>query len=210
MTKLNKDKDVSEIRNSIIAFATTAYEQHKIHARFQETQRSWLLVAYLSMSGFVYGSILTNYVVEGEVPRHLIVASTSFLILHVGLGLLVGLAMAKVSREFRRHYRQGELIVERMVDQCDSKNDVLINILEACRLGTAGDQLGGLRRGLAKRFGMAAIHNYVVSTLVGADIAAIAILNHTQLVWVPAIFIVGVFFVAWGFLRFNRLMETVT
>jgi hypothetical protein len=199
-----------EVDKAVFDFAIKAYEGHKNHARFQEAQRSWFILAYFSISGLLYGAILKYYVVDGLVPLHFANIATTLLVLHFGLSLLVGLAIAKVSREFRRHFRQGDAILTCVSEQFLEVGSRWETLIRCCKLGTSGDHHHGLRQLIAKRLGVASIHNYIISAFVGADIATVILLHRGYPPTSAVLFALTTFVAAWGFLHFNKLMETTS
>lgn len=88
------------------------YDHHKIHARFEETQRSWILTAYLTLTGFIFIG-LSKY------PKEQIQTLAQFfdfwivaLVMHFIVGFILMFSVSKLSGEFRRHFSKAEDIIE--------------------------------------------------------------------------------------------------
>lgn len=152
-----------------------SYENHKSHARFQETQRSWFLLAYFSVVG-VIGAAIMNRLLGPEAlddgARELIVVGLAALVV---IGMMVGVAIIKVGVEFRRHFHQAEGIIS-VLQESAPHDEILQALLRYSKLGTSGDENRGVRRFVAKRFGVAAIHNYLISSIIGMEVAGAAAL----------------------------------
>jgi len=68
-----------------------AYEQHKSHARFLETQRYWMVTAYFTFSGLVYVGLFPKYTagVKTEILSQLDSFGLVVLIVHLIIGMLM-------------------------------------------------------------------------------------------------------------------------
>ena len=161
----------AQLRQAAVDLVLRSYENHKSHSRFQETQRSWFLIAYFSVAGVIGAAVLNRLLQSAELRDNersiMIVALMSL----VAAGFLVGMAIVKVGVEFRRHYHQAEGIIS-LLQGSGACDDFLKSLLQCARLGTSGDENKGVRRFVAKRFGVAAIHNYLVSMIIGLEIAS--------------------------------------
>lgn len=164
-----------------------AFDNHKEHARFQETQRSWFMVAYLGISGVVWAAVLQK-LFEASLPDAGRIAATIALAFLGLLGLLTGLAITKAGIEFRRHFHCAEAILAEM-KVIVATDQAMAGLLSAAMLGTAGDHNERWRRHAAKHLGVAALHNYLIASLIGGEIAAIALLWGFTWPWVIGLFI---------------------
>jgi hypothetical protein len=110
MTPPGADGD-NQLRQAALDIVLQSYENHKSHARFQETQRSWFFIAYLSVAGVMGAAILNRMLQPDQLDaatRDIMIVALSVLIL---TGFLIGMAIVKVGVEFRRHFLQAEAIV---------------------------------------------------------------------------------------------------
>jgi hypothetical protein len=182
MTRTDED-----LRRTALAVVLQSHENHKNHARFQETQRSWFLLAYLSVVG-VIGAAILNRVLQ---PARLDDAGRAIIVLGLAalmfIGILVGMAIVKVGVAFRRHYHQAEGIVSVLLAST-AGDETLQALLRLSKLGTSGDENRGIGRFVAKRFGVAAIHNYLISSIIGMEAAGAAALLLPRPVWSLLIF----------------------
>lgn len=163
-----------------------AFDNHKEHARFQETQRSWFMVAYLGISGVVWAAVLQD-LFQASVPEPARLGATIALSFLALVGLMTGLAMTKTGVEFRRHFHCAEAIIIKMKEAV-ATDPTIFGLLDVATLGTAGDQNEGWKRRVAKHIGVAALHNYLIAALIGGEVAAIGLLWGFTLPVVIALF----------------------
>lgn len=194
-----------ELRRTALAVVLQSYENHKNHARFQETQRSWFLLAYLSVVGAIGAAILNRLLQPAALDgatRSLIVLG---LVALIGIGLLVGMAIVKVGVAFRRHYNQAERIVSEL-QKSTPGDDVLQALLRYSKLGTTGDDQQGAGKFFAKRFSVAALHTYLISSLIGMEVtgAVAALLSRPE--WSLLVF---PFAVGWASFMFNAYRRII-
>jgi hypothetical protein len=166
-----KDTDKSVIYDLLVS----AYQHHKEHARFEETQRAWMVAAYFTFTGLTYAAIVSGYsktqdVVPflQQVPQFWVVA----LLGHLAVGVLVMLSVAKVSGEFRRHFDQGEFILDDIKELCDKSDDEFAKrAFQNVKLQTAGfEEKKRAKAGLLKLLSNAAVHNYMFALLTALDV----------------------------------------
>ena len=189
-----------EIRKAALEVVARAFDNYKNHARFQETQRSWILAPYLGVAGLGGAAILNRVLDDAPLDadaRAAIVAALAALIL---IGLLVALAIVKFSVAFHRHYSQADRIVTRL-EPLAGNDQALGDLLRLSQLGTTGD-INPRVRGL----GAAAIHNYLMSSIIGIEAAAIAALL-LPIWWAAVIFIAAT---AFTFIALNAFRGMVT
>lgn len=197
----------SQFRQAALDLALQAYDNHKSHARFQETQRSWFFIAYFSISGVIGSAILNRMLQPGAldpVTRATILIGLIVLIL---TGIMIAMAIVKVGVEFRRHFHRAEGIVaifERSVGQ----DEPLKGLLKLAKMGTAGDENIGARRFLARSFGVAAIHNYMMSLLVGMEVAIAGTLVLPSPAWAALTFPLSTSVVIAGLQAYRRTIST--
>ena len=165
-----------DIRRLSIEIITKSYDHHKNHARFQEQQRSWFFVAYLTFSGVLISGIINNFQKDGYVINTASSLLVIILFFHMIISILVALGISKLSREFRRHFHQADKIIDKLKINEYIVNSALLEILNASSLGTSGDHQTGIRKIIAKRFGLAAIHNYIISIFIGFDAGLVSYL----------------------------------
>jgi len=181
-----EDRDL-QLRQAALDIVLRSYENHKSHARFQETQRSWFLIAYFSVAGII-GAAILNRMLQPEIlddaTRVIIIVALAVLVL---TGFLIGMAIVKVGVEFRRHFHQAESIMT-LFQIVEPGDEALQALLQRAKMGTSGDESRGVRRFVAKRFGVAAIHNYVISLLIGLEVAIAAALLLPQPSWAALAF----------------------
>ncbi|KAB2887133.1 MAG: hypothetical protein F9K32_20515 [Desulfobulbaceae bacterium] len=105
--------DVSGLLADIVK---AAYDHHKTHARFQELQRRWLSLIFLTVSGGIFYSLSNVY----ELLDHETLEPTplfwSALIVHAVIAALISLATTKHSGEFQRHFIRGDQIIDAVRD----------------------------------------------------------------------------------------------
>jgi hypothetical protein len=156
-----------------------AYEHHKTHARFQETQRGWMVAAYFTLTGGIFGAVALRYTdkdLADLLPRMLVV--------HGLITLLIMVSVSKVSGEFRRHFTRAEKILRDASSACAGSlgiADVLKNAtLETAAFKTkAPDKQGETATKKEERpkksvwivlFSNAAVHAYMFSLLSACDV----------------------------------------
>jgi hypothetical protein len=175
------DDGSAKLRETALQLVVQAYINHKTHARFQETQRSAFLVAYFGLVGIVAAPLFAKVSAQesiGANERILFIASHCFLLL---LGLWTALAMIKVGVEFRRHFHQAERIISAFQQTCSDAD--LGRLLSSAKMGTSGDDSNGLRRFMARRFGVASVHNYLISSVLAAQTAIVIMLAAQSTLW---------------------------
>lgn len=159
-----------EIRKAALEIVARAFDNYKNHARFQETQRSWILAPYLGVAGLAGAAMLNRVLDPAPLEpdgRAAIVAGLAALIL---TGLLVALAIVKFNVAFHRHYSRAEMLVEG-IERLVADDPALAPLLRLSQLPTTGG-VNPRVRGV----GAAAIHNYLMSSIIGIEAAAIAAL----------------------------------
>jgi len=185
-------RDAAEgLRAAALDLGLRAYDQHKNHARFQEQQRSWIMIAYLALSGAMVTGVVNSSNMQGEFLEYKEKVIIIILLVHAVLSVLVGFAFSKLSREFRRFFIRADGIIDIIGGKLDESDDVLRNILDKAKFGSAGDHSVGVRRFFAKRFGVAAIHNYVVSMFIGLDSGLVATIAGSPIRLSVGIFVVS-------------------
>lgn len=154
-----------------------AYEHHKIHARFQETQRSWMVTAYLTLTGFLFAGMFSGYFKESRYE----INNFEFVILplHFFIGLFFLVAVAKLSGEFRRHFYKAEGIILHILSHYEKQSGAeldTIGLLDKCPLSTAEhqktdsrDKPTGTQSTWIAIFSNAAIHGYMFSMILALD-----------------------------------------
>jgi hypothetical protein len=180
--KIVKPKEGSaKLHDAALQLVIQAYINHKTHARFQETQRSAFLVAYFGLVGIAAAPLFKKISAQeiiGTDERVMFIVSQCFLLL---LGFWTALAIIKVGVEFRRHFHQAERIISQMQQTCDDADIKLL--LSSAKMGTSGDDSDGLRRFVARRFGVASLHNYLISSILAAQIAIVVTLATPSTIW---------------------------
>lgn len=146
-----------------------AYDHHKAHARFEETQRSWFLAAYLTFTGLIISGILGNFFKNGVFISSFRDAVILLLLTNLIIGICVAFGIMKVTGEFRRHNDRAEGLLLYLHENEGDKH--LRKLLEIAKLHTATYDLGKNR--ITAFFSVAAMHNYVLSTFIALDVALI-------------------------------------
>lgn len=161
----------SEDRTLICDLIVKAYEHHKIHARFEETQRGWMVAAYFTFTGLVYSGIIWKVPLDvSGLPE----SFTSFWIIallsHLVVGMLIMISVAKVSGEFRRHFDQGEYILSDIKPLCES-DEFLKTAFQSTLLQTAAfEEKNWIKQKLIRLFSNTAVHNYMFAFLTALDV----------------------------------------
>ncbi len=146
----------------------SSFNHHKSHARFQETQRSAFLGAYIALTGLVSAPLLAKALSTEGMTDTLISLAVMCLGFLIFLGILVGLAVTKVGVEFKRHFHQGEKILVTVSRSTQVSPEVRRAFTEAM-LGTVSDEEIGLSRFVARNLSVAAIHNYMISLILASE-----------------------------------------
>ncbi len=154
-----------------------AYDHHKNHARFEETQRSWFLGAYLTLTGLMISGILATFFDHGKPVSGAETFVTLLLILNFMIGACVAFAIMKVTGEFKRHNDRAEAILQYLADHV-VEDQKLSDLVMIAKLHTATHDLG--KNKITASLSVAAMHNYVMSSLLGFDVALIVYLQHSQ------------------------------
>lgn len=161
----------SEDRTLICDLIVKAYEHHKIHARFEETQRGWMVAAYFTFTGLVYAGVIWKVPLDvSGLPE----SFTSFWIValfsHLVVGMLIMISVAKVSGEFSRHFSRAEKILSDVKTLCDS-DESLKRAFRNVSLETAAKKEGGkVKRKWIPLFSNTAVHNYMFAFLTAIDV----------------------------------------
>lgn len=150
-----------------------SYEHHKNHARFEETQRSWFIAAYLTFTGLILGGILGSFFKNGQFLSGNEQIISLLLAIDLVLGIFIAFAITKVSGEFKRHNDRAEQIIKYVASVCDDKN--LKNLLSISTLHPATHELG-FRASIGLR-SVAAMHNYIMSLFIALNLTLILWIN---------------------------------
>ena len=183
MARPNSPED-QQVRQAALDLAVRSYEHFKNHARFAETQRSWLLIPYLGVAGAIGAAVLRQIVEPGDLdPEARRIATIGIAALIVA-GALIWAAIIKLAVVFDRHYGQAEDLVAAFRDRVEDSD--LRALLQLAMLPPLGKAAGG-----RKHFGVSAAHNYLFSFLLAFETAAIAGLHEPKPASVGAVFLVA-------------------
>lgn len=167
-------KPASALRESVLcemgsALIVSAYENHKAHARFQESQRSWVMAGFIAFSSGLLTVVASqNYVAMGDQTRVLM------LVVHMAFAAFTGIALVKFSRERGRHFRQAERIVAAAGRALTADQRPMAELLKVAELNTLVYSNKGFRRSLLSLFSVSAVYNYFVSLFLTIDIALLS------------------------------------
>lgn len=155
-----------DIKRLVCDLVGKAFEHHKRHARFEETQRAWMVTAYFTITGLIYGGLIFR-------PEPLPPSSglgVIALIVHWLVGICIMISVSKVSGEFRRHFSRAEDIL-RDVSGLIKENDELKQAFRHVCLETAAipDAGKGVRDDIV-RWTNASVHAYMFSLLTALDV----------------------------------------
>ena len=192
-----------QFREAALEVVLRSYDNHKNHARFQETQRSWFFIAYFSISGIIGSAIFNRMLQPGQLDASTRAIMVVGLIVLALIGVMIGMAIIKVGVEFRRHFHQAEAIIAHF-QLVEPKDEVLQALLKCARMGTTGDESTGLRRFLAKRFGVAALHNYMMALIIGMELGVVATLVLPAPGWAGLVFPVATAVAITGLQAYRR------
>ncbi len=160
------DPEIKKVACDLIG---KAYEHHKNHARFEETQRAWMVAAYFTFTGLIYAGVFFSKIPPesgGPFPRFWIVA----LVAHFIVGTLIMISVAKVSGEFRRHFDQGEYILSDIKTVCES-DESLKTAFQSVLLQTAAhEEKSCIKRIMIRLLSNTAVHNYMFAFLTSLDV----------------------------------------
>ncbi|HZL29462.1 MAG TPA: hypothetical protein VFC54_00165 [Pseudolabrys sp.] len=120
-----------------------AFEHHKTHARFEESQRTLFVAAYFTATGVLADGIISAFTFQGKIIAEASKAVIVAILVHMALGIFIAIAVAKVSGEFRRHFKMAEKILLD-VAALDQKSQ-LSSVLRHAALETAGHQKNRLK-----------------------------------------------------------------
>ena len=188
----SQDKDLV---NSLIV---SAFEQHKTHARHQESQRSWILAAFFTMTGLIWAgwaliinssTIVTN---EKDIFLYLLFG------FHLFIGFLMMIASSKVSGEFKRHFTRAERILHEIEDYYKSEEGSFpqkafsILSLETSTVILDKDRSINNEKLYKRKFiglrSNSAMHAYIYSSITAIDLFYILYRALKQeLIWIPII-----------------------
>ncbi len=155
-----------DIKKLVCDLVGKAFEHHKGHARFEETQRAWMVTAYFTITGLIYGGLIFR-------PEPLPLSSglgVIALIVHWLVGICIMISVSKVSGEFRRHFSRAEDIL-RDVSGLIKGNEELKQAFRHVWLETAAitHDEKGVRENIA-RWSNASVHAYMFSLLTALDV----------------------------------------
>jgi len=184
------------------------YDNHKNHARFQEQQRSWFFITYMTFSGVLISGIINNFQKDGYVIGSATPILCLILSFHAVISVLMEFMVSKVSREFRRHFRQAENIIEALNNIISQDHEEIRALLRTGSLGTSGDHHVGFRKFIAKRFGVAAMHNYIISISIGFDFGFIVYLTKLNIIFSVVSFVTSSVSAIGIFAFHNKIMDT--
>lgn len=108
-----------ELRKLACDLVTKAYEHHKNHARFEETQRGWMVTAYFTFTALIYVGLGARYA-DPKFASVLI----GMTVVHFLVSLLFMVAVSKVSAEFRRHFTRAEKILNDVKSACEGDKEL--------------------------------------------------------------------------------------
>ncbi len=154
-----------EIRKLACDLITKAYEHHKTHARFEETQRAWMVTAYFTFTALVFVGLAQRYtdpkfggVLCGMVGVHFLVS------------ILFMISVSKVSGEFRRHFTRAEKILSDVKLVCKDDQE-LADAFRNVVLETAAirEDWSGKRLSIVL-LSNAAVHAYMFSLISACDV----------------------------------------
>lgn len=173
-----------EIKKLACGIVVKAYEHHKNHARFEETQRAWMVAAYFTFTGFLYiGVIFKEGSQECAGMLSLSRLATIGLLSHIVVGVLAMISSAKVSGEFTRHFSTAEKILAGLAALANHNSD-LQNLLNIACLETAVHEPSKPWSGwLTRLLSNAAIHNYLFAFLTAVDIYLLSGCVTTAGIW---------------------------
>ncbi len=162
----------SEKRRIGADFIIKAYEHHKTHARFEESQRALMLAAYVTFTGFVYVGLFGKMLSSSDSANSSLPDGLWFIALlsHFVVGILVLLAVSKASGEFRRHFDRAEMILTDIKTLCES-DEFLNSAFRHVLLQTASiKETGGGKRIDLMLLSVAFIHTYLFAFLTSIDV----------------------------------------
>jgi len=183
------DAKLSDTESTALELVAKSYDHHKSHARFEETQRSWFLAAYLTFTGLVISGILSNFFKDGKYSAGFENLILLLLLTNLAIGVCVAFAVMKVSAEFKRHNDRAEAILEYFRKHTDNQN--LKNLLSLAKLHTATHDIG--HNSITAFFSVAAMHNYILSAFIALDIVLVARVQFESL---PTIILISIWCVA--------------
>jgi len=154
-----------ELRKLACDLTTKAYEHHKTHARFEETQRAWMVTAYFTFTALVFVGLAARYTDPKFSNVWLAVVAV-----HFAVSILFMISVSKVSGEFRRHFTRAEKILNDVRAACVGDKELEL-VFRNVILETAAIQedWSGKRIGIAL-FSNAAVHAYMFSLLSACDV----------------------------------------
>jgi len=164
-------KNTDEYQKLALDIILKAYDHHKVHARFQETQRSWIVTAYLTLTGFIFIGIFSRY--PSEQTRGLSSEFFEFwiaaLIMHFLVGIILMISVSKLSGEFRRHFSKAEEIVEDL-SRFFADDSKIALLLKKTMLEPAEKNKDRTKRVAIALLSNAAVHGYLFSLITAADV----------------------------------------
>ena len=154
-----------ELRKLACDMVAKAYEHHKTHARFEETQRAWMVTAYFTFTALVFVGLAGRYADPQFGSLWL-----GMVAVHLMVSVLFMVSVSKVSGEFRRHFTRAEKILKDLQEAC-AEDEELKAALRHVILETAAirEDWSGKRRWVVL-FSNAAVHSYMFSLLSACDI----------------------------------------
>ena len=163
------------------ALVVSAYENHKAHARFQETQRSWVMAGFIAFSSGLLTIVASeNFVSLG--PN----TTAMMLLIHMAFCTFTGIALVKLSQERGRHFRQAEAIVAAAGTALQKENAKLARMLKACELNTLVYTSHPRLRSWLALFSVSAAYSYFVSLFLTIDVGLLMDLARFGRGWIVA------------------------
>ncbi|MBN2271902.1 MAG: hypothetical protein JXN61_14895 [Sedimentisphaerales bacterium] len=163
------DSDIKKLACDLIG---KAYDHHKAHARFEETQRAWMVTAYFTLTGLVYGGVILRGL-QGD-SQTLSSLGVIALIVHLLVGICIMISVSKVSGEFRRHFSRGEGILKDVSELVEDEAD-LKKAFEHVWLETAAIKEDKTVRPWIALWSNASVHAYMFALLTSIDVHLLAV-----------------------------------
>ncbi|MBM3526465.1 MAG: hypothetical protein FJX62_00090 [Alphaproteobacteria bacterium] len=154
-----------------IELTLKAFEHHKDHARFEESQRSLFVAAYFTVSGILATGIISAFVKDGKFAAGSETIIGLLVLFHLLFTVLIAFAVSKMSGEFYRHFRHAEKVMDAVASKYSGSE--FADILRSARLETAGHSGSHWKNWLARFLGVAATYNYILSLFFAADMAIV-------------------------------------
>ena len=154
-----------EFRKLACDLIAKAYEHHKTHARFEETQRAWMVTAYFTFTALMYVGLTGRYT-----DPQFSTLWRAVVVVHFLISILFMISISKVSGEFRRHFTRAEKILQDVKTICAGDSELKIAyknvILEtaAIREGWTGKRIWVVL------LSNAVVHAYIFSLISACDV----------------------------------------